>query len=380
MPRMAELAEAELRSQADISGLRNLLRAVAEALALRPFIATRIATAALELARNAVEHGGGGQARLALQPSDQDISLMIEITDQGAGLVEGSASGLSQRQAGKAGLGLGLAGVRQMADRFEMKTGVAGTQATAWFAVKLPMERWDEIASQATSAVQHFLKEQDHPAQQLRQLTAELAERELMVGEVHHRTANNLALVNALISMELRRAQTDEAKEILRNLDLKIRAIARAHAHLQHAEGDVIEAHSYLRQVGNEALALARHDLKLSLHVDAGDIVLPGQLGLDMGMVTGELMTNAFKHAFVGRSAGRIGITLQEEGGTLVYRFSDDGAGLPPDVAPHRSGSLGWRVIRAIASKHSGHLDVDGKAGLAVELRLPAKAWTTTRA
>lgn len=378
MHQIAELAETELRNQADISSLRNLVRVVAEAMALRPFIATRIATAALELARNAIEHGGGGKARLALQSSGQDVSLMIEITDQGAGIFQGDDLGISHRNAGNAGLGLGLAGVKQMADRFDLKTGVAGTQVTAWFFIKLSLEQWDEVALQATAAAQKFLDEQDRPAQQVRELTAELAERELMVGEVHHRTANNLALVNALISMELRRAQSDEAKDILRNLDLKIRAIAKAHAHLQHADGDTIEAHSYLRQVGNEALALTRQDLKLTLHVDGADISLPGQLGLDLGMITGELMTNAFKHAFAGRSTGRISISLREEDGSLVYRFSDDGNGLPPDVVPHRSGSLGWRVIRAIASKHSGHLDVDGREGLSIELRLPAKAWATT--
>lgn len=71
-------------------------------------------------------------------------------------------------------------------------------------------------------------------------------------------------------------------------------------------------------------------------------------------------MTNSFKHAFAGRSTGRISISLREDGGNLIYRFSDDGDGLPPDVVPHRFGSLRWRIIRAIASNNSGHLNVYG--------------------
>ena len=96
-----------------------------------------------------------------------------------------------------------------------------------------------------------------------------------------------------------------------------------------------------------------------------------GMQTLDLGLITGELVTNAFKHAFPDRSEGRISIRLTTESDTIRYRFSDDGVGLAEGQKPERSGSLGWRMIRSSVSTNMGHMTVGVTGGLTVDISFP---------
>jgi len=88
----------------------------------------------------------------------------------------------------------------------------------------------------------------------------------------------------------------------------------------------------------------------------------------------GELITNAYKHAFTDRDKGliTIKITPEMDGGLTLHVF-DDGVGLPKDAPrPERSDSLGWRMIRTLTFQHEATLSVEGSDGLCVEIRFPS--------
>lgn len=90
-----------------------------------------------------------------------------------------------------------------------------------------------------------------------------------------------------------------------------------------------------------------------------------------MGLVLGEPMTNALKHAFTGRDEGRIDIAVRREddGGRIALTVRDDGPGLPPGVSrPSRADSLGWRMIESMAARYEGGVEVDGSDGLRVRV------------
>jgi len=81
------------------------------------------------------------------------------------------------------------------------------------------------------------------------------------------------------------------------------------------------------------------------------------------GLVVNELMTNALKHAFVGREKGIISLSsLVDEDGCRVI-VSDDGRGLPEDGGWPQSGKLGAVIAQSLRQNAKATLEVHSTRG-----------------
>jgi two-component sensor histidine kinase len=94
---------------------------------------------------------------------------------------------------------------------------------------------------------------------------------------------------------------------------------------------------------------------------------MPIRLSVDVAMPTGlvvnELLTNALKHAFVGRDGGTITLhTLVESGGCRVL-VADDGVGLPEGTEWPARGKLGALVVRFPRENAKAAIEVESKLG-----------------
>jgi serine/threonine-protein kinase RsbT len=81
---------------------------------------TKVVTAASELARNALVHGGGGTVRVEVVTSSHGKSgIRIGFTDDGPGIAD-IGQALTEGWTTGDGLGLGLSGARRLVDEFEL--------------------------------------------------------------------------------------------------------------------------------------------------------------------------------------------------------------------------------------------------------------------
>ena len=103
----------------DVVRFRHLVRAAAVAAGLRLIDQTKLVTAASELARNALEHGGGGHGEIlpAATPDRRGVRLIID--DDGPGIAEVGLA-LADGYTGGTGMGMGLPGSRRLVDLFEI--------------------------------------------------------------------------------------------------------------------------------------------------------------------------------------------------------------------------------------------------------------------
>jgi serine/threonine-protein kinase RsbT len=121
----------EIVGDDDVVRVRQLVRAAAVATNLTLVDQTKLVTAASELARNTLIHGGGGRAEV--QPVKNGIRQGIQITffDEGPGIPDVDRA-LTDGYSTRGGLGLGLSGARRLVDEFELTTTPgAGTVVTA---------------------------------------------------------------------------------------------------------------------------------------------------------------------------------------------------------------------------------------------------------
>ncbi|MCP3141087.1 ATP-binding protein [Pyxidicoccus xibeiensis] len=115
-----------VRNESDASHARLAARALCETLGGRGFECQKVATAVSELARNQIAYAGGGTIQLAPEQTPKRL-LRVRAEDQGRGIPDLERV-LSGTYRSKTGMGLGLLGVKRLADRFDVRTGPTGTQ------------------------------------------------------------------------------------------------------------------------------------------------------------------------------------------------------------------------------------------------------------
>ncbi len=131
---MDKTVELTLRAQEDVVSVRQLVRSQAVAIGLSLVDQTKLVTAASELARNTVVHGGGGTAKLEVIDDTTRRGIRLTFEDHGPGIRDVEQALRDGYTTGN-GLGLGLGGARRLTNEFaiESKPGM-GTRVviTQW--------------------------------------------------------------------------------------------------------------------------------------------------------------------------------------------------------------------------------------------------------
>ena len=108
-----------IRADDDVVRVRQQVRARAVELGMRLIDQTKIVTAASELARNTLEYGGGGTARIE-RISEQGLEgLRLIFEDQGPGIPDIARAMTDGYTTGR-GLGLGLSGAKRLSNLFDI--------------------------------------------------------------------------------------------------------------------------------------------------------------------------------------------------------------------------------------------------------------------
>ena len=114
----------------DVVRVRQAVRARAGAAQLSLVDQTKLITAASELARNTLVHGGSGVARVETVERQGRRGVKAVFTDHGPGIVDVEKA-LTDGFTTGSGLGLGLGGSRRLVDEFVLETAVGeGTTVT----------------------------------------------------------------------------------------------------------------------------------------------------------------------------------------------------------------------------------------------------------
>lgn len=130
MPTTTRREVLPVRSGGDVVLVRQAVRAWAAELGMSLIDQTKLVTAASELARNALEHGGGGEAVLEMLVEPPKKAVRATFTDAGKGIPDMTLALKDGYTTGN-GLGLGLSGAKRLVDHFEIESQPgAGTRVS----------------------------------------------------------------------------------------------------------------------------------------------------------------------------------------------------------------------------------------------------------
>ena len=197
-----------------------------------------------------------------------------------------------------------------------------------------------------------------------------LRDKDVLLRELQHRVKNNLQMVTALIRMEARNVADNETGARFDRLAGRINSLALLYDLLSGENAnDGVDLGVYLSKIASSVMeAHAVEGIRLDLKVDTWPCSI--NVAMPTGLVVNELMTNALKHAFVGRDRGTITISsLVDDTGCRVV-VSDDGVGLPEGTRWPQSGKLGAVIAQSLKQNAKAKLEVHSKPdeGLRVDI------------
>ena len=123
-----------IHSESDIVAVRQMARAWCASAGFSLVEETKMVTAASELARNVLVHGGGGMVRLEALANGARRGLRMVFVDRGPGIADLSLAMRDGYTSGS-GLGLGLGGAKRLVNEFTIESAPgAGTTVaiTRW--------------------------------------------------------------------------------------------------------------------------------------------------------------------------------------------------------------------------------------------------------
>lgn len=201
-------------------------------------------------------------------------------------------------------------------------------------------------------------KRQDARAQELlekeellRANEALFREKDLLMQEVHHRVRNSLHLVRTILGMQARTLTNPEARQQVEEAAGRIMTVAAVHKRLYEG-GSVVaaDARQYLRGLLDDMRGVLPNEADdRPLQLDMEPFQLPADDVAPLGLITGELVTNAMKH---GRGAIRVEVRRKADG--LELAVSDEGPGFPADFDPAAAHGLGIRLVTALSKAPRG--------------------------
>ena len=209
------------------------------------------------------------------------------------------------------------------------------------------------------------------------QIKASLKEKEALLKEIHHRVKNNLAIVSEFFELGSGAIQDPEFISFLSGCKNRIKSMALIHETL-YKSSDItkIDMKDYIDKLGDHlTLAFAGGPCHIQLETDVGNIPLIIDTAIPCGLIINELVTNAFKHGFSGRSEGKICIRLQTfEEQRLVLEISDNGVGLPPNMDIQKTSSIGLQLVDILARQLKASITVDRDHGTQFKFTFPKPA------
>ena len=122
--------EKAIASSEDVVLVRQAVRVRAVECGFSLVDQTKLVTAASELARNALEHGGGGIMILEVLNDGLRRAVRLTFQDRGPGIAD-IQQALKDGYTTGGGLGLGLGGAKRLSDEFDISSApVQGTRVT----------------------------------------------------------------------------------------------------------------------------------------------------------------------------------------------------------------------------------------------------------
>jgi len=197
-----------------------------------------------------------------------------------------------------------------------------------------------------------------------------LAEKEILLREIHHRVKNNLQIVSSLLSLQSNYIKDEQALGAVKDSRNRVQSMSLIHQNLYQEENLMgIDVNDYISKLADnlfQSYNIEPDKIKLFKEIEATnldvDVVVP------IGLILNELLTNCLKYAFKPGELGAIKVILKEQDDMLHLSVYDNGVGLAQDFDPGTKKSFGHKMILTFLKKLKGEMKIYNEDGTKVDI------------
>ncbi len=226
----------------------------------------------------------------------------------------------------------------------------------------------------AVSTIGHDITERKRAEDELKH---SIAEKDLLLKEIHHRVKNNLQVIIGLIQMQARASSDAEMVQTLKELQERVRVMALVHDQLYRSHSFYeIDFGRYLKELTDNLLQVFGAE-GIVLEVNAESVFLEIETVITCGLITTEIVTNALKYAFPTPQSElsrriRVEFTESESGYTLVV--SDNGVGIPEGFDVSGATTMGLHLVNLWSTYQlNGSIETRTDDGTTFIIRFPKR-------
>jgi two-component sensor histidine kinase len=181
-----------------------------------------------------------------------------------------------------------------------------------------------------------------------------IRQKELLRRESDHRLLNGLQMVASLLSTQSRLTKESEAAAQLSSAANRVVIIGSVHRRLRALDCvESVELKQHLEKLCRDlAGILTIEGPKEALAVEGIALTVPTAIGIPLGFIVSELVTNSATHA---KGKITVGLAADPRAG-YALSVSDEGPGVPEGFDPAKSKGLGMRIVSSLVKLIDGQL------------------------
>jgi PAS domain S-box-containing protein len=197
-----------------------------------------------------------------------------------------------------------------------------------------------------------------------KEIKRQLAEKEILLKEVHHRIKNNIASIGGLISLHMQSVSNPEAVAVLQEAIGRVDSMRILYDKLLITDDfRDISVKNYIESLADAVLALFPDRAKIKLEKQIDDFYLDPKQLFPLGLIINELITNKMKYAFIAREAGRITISLKNVAKHVTLDIRDNGNKLPAGFDIDKTKGFGLMLVKMLSQQLGGSFSIEKHKG-----------------
>lgn len=193
-----------------------------------------------------------------------------------------------------------------------------------------------------------------------------LAQKEVLLKEINHRVKNNLSVILSLLNLQDYKSKDDYHSSLFNDLREKIYSISAVQNQLHRSENhNEINFGFYINDLARNLHNTYSQDNIVKLSLDVEDAIVPLDIAIPLGLMSNEVLTNSFKHAFTSteEDKNQINIILKCSRKGIELRFQDNGKGYKQETIKK---GMGIELIEDLVQQIDGSVEFNSTLGVEV--------------
>lgn len=197
------------------------------------------------------------------------------------------------------------------------------------------------------------------------ELQREIAEKELLLKEIHFRVKSNMQLISNMLSIQKSQIKDESAQKVFMEGWSHIRFMALVHEKLYQSDDFTrIDFAEFTKSLINDLFGTYNIDpdtidLKLSIK----NVYLDINLAIPCGLIINELVSNSLKYGYLEQQKGEIIIEFKAKNKNYQLTIGDNGIGFPKYLDFRNAESLGLQLVRLLCKKINATIELDRSKG-----------------